>query len=85
MKSKTPYQCNDHHPRQDQGGIRLKINAKRKSVEMSQSHDLHHEPHHFQWPPPSMPSNHNHNRHNHINRLNNNHNFMLSEGVVWLW
>ena len=56
------------------------MSAKRDSVTMSQSHDVHHEPHHRQILPPSIPTNKHHNRYNNINCLNDNINFYVKQG-----
>ena len=48
---------------------------------MYQSHDMHHEPHHIQYPHPSMPTQNSHIRNNHIYFLNGNHNFNVKWGI----
>ena len=53
-----------------------------ESVEMAESHDMHHEPHNGQHPPPSMTTHNNKIRINTITILDKNNNvFNVKKGV----
>ena len=50
------------------------MDVRRESVIMAKSHDIPHEYHHGQCPPPPMPNHNSHNTHNHIHYMNANNN-----------
>ena len=56
------------------------MTARRESVDMYQSHDIHHESRHVQCPRTYMPNHGANNIHSPINRLNNNHNYYVKLG-----
>ena len=77
--SKPLYKRNINYTCRDKGGERSRITDKGDSLEIDKSYYMHHEPHHYQWSPPSMPTDNYHIIHIHIHCLKYNHTYYFKQ------